>query len=358
MTMTELPTPLYYPEMFVGTTATFNLTSATNRHYSYQQVPVSGMLQKVLLPISGGDGTTSVRLRIDTVNPTNAAFQTNTLLAPGAEAVITGVVPGTYEVTLDTPVAVTKGQAIAVRLTVETFGTVVNTTRSAVYAVANYNGLPFLASTTSATGAPSRTTGALPTSSLMIDGVWRYQLNIIPLAAATFASLTTTSNPSEVGARIVMPFAARVAGYWWGYPSGAGTTVAATLYGEDGDVVLKTENPPPNGGTSGPGEFRYSDPIDFAAGDIVRFGIQALSSSVAVRSVSVARAEYMPLMPGRGKVILAQRSPATGDWTDDPLSVPAAGLVFSHIDTGGDGGSGTPPASNRKVKIGGAFVPA
>lgn len=350
MTMNELAAAFYLPEQFIGNTAPQSISAATNRQFNIQQVPVSGMLQKVLVTSSSGAGSTSLRLRIETVSGSSFTDQTNTLIAPGAEAVFTTLAANYYEVALDTPVAVVKGQLIDVTVRPEVYVGTVGLTRATV---ASSPPFPFFGTSTTTTSM-NRGSGATPNSLLMIDGAWRAQNGIIPVSGNYVShALMANSNPNEVGNRVTMPFGATISGYWYSVPTDPGSNYVASVYDAAGSVLVSDPGLPAIG-ILAPAEYTFSSPVTVAAGDVIRVAIRAASATtVNLRSLPAANSAHFACMPGRGAAYRTMRGPS-GVWTDDPLSLASVGLVLSHIDI--PTGSSGAPASNRKVKIGGTFV--
>lgn len=352
MTMQPLLNALRFPESLNGQSGTNpTIAATTTRQYTFMQVPASGMLQKVFLPIATGDGTTTLRMRIETVSNSSAVFQTNTLLATGSEAVTGGLTVGNYDVPLDIPVAVTKGQLIAVQFRAETYSTPVGIMRASPQFTRN--GYPMFGTVSTPTGSITRSGLGVSSCALMIDGVWCYQSDVLPISyvGGTFHTLNGTSDPTEIGNRFVMPYGARISGAWF---SGQGSVdaglVSINVYNAASTLLATTTNPVLNQViTAAAGDYPFPTPVDVAAGDVLRLGIRRLASSLTTRILPIVDTAHAAAMPGQGNVYRTGRATA-GAWIDDPLQLVCAGLLISHVDTGS--------ASNRKIKIGGAFVAA
>jgi hypothetical protein len=161
----------------------------------------------------------------------------------------------------------------------------------------------------------------------------------------TTLTYTSSSSPNEYALKFVLPFKARLVGYWAIASINSAATYSVNLYeGSDGTAKLTSETM--SGAVSGvAGSPRYrcgffSSSYVCSAGTEYRLGYKALNTN----NMSVYRIA-MPSTPGNamlgilpgGTALTESSRTGTGAWTDTDYNRPYFGLILDQLgdDVGG-----------------------
>lgn len=337
---------VYYPEpIAVNTFSSMAITATTHRAGALMQVPVTGTLSEIGVRTVTVTAAEPLRVRVETVAGTGDP--SGTLLATDSEGAIASPAANTwYDVALTTPVAVTRGQRIAIVVDAPTGTPNLNIARLTT-AVAQ--GYPF----TDLFTTSWLKTASAPVVALKINGSWASTPATWPVSNVASLSYGTSSTPDERGNRFLVPFACTVEGLWVGISNSA-APYDVVLY-DMADNVLASQSFPANadqGGTTLPRMMMLDQEVTFAAGDEGRITFKPTTTTVQIlRSITVPTLAHWPAVNGRDTFYRTTRTDA-GAWTDDTTSREDIGFILSAL--GSDSGGG--PTGRYKVKVGGTFV--
>lgn len=343
--MTLVDVDLLYPEQLVPlTSSSFSsmlLDAAGESAAMIFEAPKTGTIDRV--GFRTGTVTTGATLdvRLETVSATDGN-PTGALLAAGSNAAVAVTTSSIWhEVTLTTPVAVTAGQLVALVIVNPAVSPgVLNIVRFSTNPNAS---LPYTALfTTVWTKATTHGIFAVRYT----DGTYPRIPGVLPVSIlGPAASINANSTPDEVGNRIVVPMACRVAGfYWWWFAAAAPLAdLTLKLYDSTGTLLASRLVDKDSFMPSSVGAqlyLRLPTPVDLAAG-MYRLTVNPASTTNENYTLmtTVASAGVMGAMPQGTNVYRTQRT-NNGSWTDTSTERAWLGLWLSAIDDGAGSGGG------------------
>jgi hypothetical protein len=267
-------------------------------------------------------GSGNVVFRVETVT---AGDPSGTLLATGAEVTFTPTSGAMNYQLLGTPVAVTRGDLIAIKLLIPTGSS--RSVQGQAFSSPS-SGTPFIRS--------SGTNVNIPPCVVLgyNDGSFPPLTNVRPLSDWSNVTLTSSSNPRHVGNRITLPFAARLGGFWVATTGTVEHTVTLT---DASDDVVFTHTVPASSASSALGRhYLLASPVEVPAGTYYLY--VASASSLVITKHNLANSTHMEAMPQGDSVVLVSRAGTSGAWTVNTSERFNIGLRLDAIETGGSGG--------------------
>jgi hypothetical protein len=204
--------PLFYPhgQMQTEATPSYKTMDASGEKLAVIfTIPASGTLSKVLIPIrSVSTRDTAMEVTLETVDG-GSGNPTGTLIATGASGTFdSGLSMAPVECTLTTPPTVTKGDIIAVVITMSSASKNVTVGIQLAYVYFRY---PYLSdyNITSA-GVWTKTSTSSPVLGIYIGSTWYNANPFSPFSV--YGATNTFSSPKERGILINIPFKTRLIG--------------------------------------------------------------------------------------------------------------------------------------------------
>jgi len=324
--------PLAYPDFrnvwIAGADAGSLLINAADEKAALMtQARVADTITKLHFQVRTVSTGADLLIRVESLDATG--FPSGTLLAVGADAVVTVSAAGRFTATLTTPVSVTQGQffAIVIAQPATSFG---SCNINALTLLANH-GFPRSALFTAAWAGVNNvhmsvtieygTAGIIPASSHPA------------YIADTSFTFNTGSTPDERGNVFVMPTRVRVIGVCWRSYTSTGDLLFK-LY-DAADVVLASLTLDPAFVVTGnnlPASVLFSASVVLEAGVAYRLTVQSTSASnIVVTASSFSDAADVGGLLGLNTVQATERTDA-GAWTDQPTSLLWMGFVLDGIE--------------------------
>lgn len=318
----------------LGTQAT--LTTAGHKAGMIFQAPKAGDITKIVFRTGTVSGTSSVTLRIETVD-TATGLPSGTLVDADATGSQGSLASNTaYEVTLAGNSTVTRGQLLALvidyaagtSIVIQSFADEGGNARDFPYCL-SHNGTSW----TKAGASPTIAVGYSDGSFGAVAGCW-------PLAAVGSTTVTSASTPDVVGIQFTVPFGITVVGAWaWLDCSAANADFNVKLYDTDGTTVLASHthtNALRVLSQASLYQFTFDAAVDLDGETAYRLGIEGSNSgNVIVQYFDVSSAAAMDAVPGGQDFIASTSKDPASDvsWTQTATRRYFMGLRVGGINT-------------------------
>jgi len=306
----------------------FNSITAGNEMAFVFRVRRGGTLSKIGWR-AGNISTGSLQLSIEGVDLTDG-FPDGTLIAAGATATVSLVSPAdddTWITTaLDTPVAVTQGQLIAV---------VFAHVSGASHLIASLDenlrqsGFPYTVGS-----VPSLITRSPIIALEYSDGAYAPLPGCFPWSGVTSPQWDSADVPDERGMKIKPTRSVKIIGFWIDFRMVVIGDVEFVLYDTDGVAVLETithdaQLEPTPGTTMGSRIFMFTQEHTLSKGQTYRLSVKPLTTNdVRIGLRDVASVAVAAAAPGGIDFGYSTRTDG-GAWTDTDLQRPNAGLFVT-----------------------------
>lgn len=335
---------LYLPEMprkRSGTSeADFTIDAAGEKSAFVFEVPKTGTIDRVGFFTRIVSNSQTIRVGLETLDANGDPSGTQY----GGSAVGTQTSPAQlvfYEVTLATGASATKGDIVAAVFQFD--GTVGNVAINAANGVDN--SFPYIDNYTTVWAK----TANVPYLSIRYNDGSYEPINTFPVnSQIAYSAFSSTSTPDERALRFLLPFPARIVGFWGDFSYGADFDVV--LY--EGTTALSTYSIVniKKAGT-GYGQYKFGSAILLSKDTVYRLAVKpTTTTNVGVLEMTVSIAAMMDMLSGGQAFYYSQRTDA-GTWSDTTTRRPFMGLIIDQIDDG-VGGSGGPVGNNFR----GGFV--
>ena len=338
MTLRSIPPVALYADAFAVANAVFNnirsLGANGDKDAWIIQAPKTGTIDRVCfrtMTVTTGD---TVDVRLETVdasgNPSGTLLGTNS----NKTQVVANADDNTwFEVTLNTAVAVTQGQDIAVVVAAPAAGAIASGLQIASMRAMASSVItrPYVAAQTG--GTWTKQTNAMPVTALRYnDATYPYICGCVPWSAVAAASFDSTATPDERGNKITMPFAATIIGAW-SHTAAAGTgDYTIKLYGPTGSLVAsRNVDGDQNHQASSPLIWDLFDTaITVQRDDVIRITkVATTATTVSGAEGTVANSNLASAMPNMGSAAMLCTRADSGVWTDTATKQDAIGLIVS-----------------------------
>lgn len=332
-----LPTPWggQNATTFALNTAAYALTAAAHKAALMFFAPKSGVIEEVGVSFAGVTTGDTVDFRLETVGADNNP--TGTLVAAGANvnvAVVGGDANTWKTATLGTPPSVVEGTLYAF--------VVANGAGGGNMAFRSGHGNVVLQQFPCGavfTAAWAKEWAPCFAVRYQGDTEWARIPGVLPIINTGLTSYNDASNPDERGARIVMPFGARVRGVWiFGVNANTTADGEVRLYVGDSNITPDRVSPAEGDGRrnvnqSGRTAHMFSNPIVVSAGSVVRATLKATNAAnnVALSFLDVPNAAVHGALDMGTDFIYTNRNGA--GWTDVSTTRIYMGLIVDQIRT-------------------------
>lgn len=290
---------------------------------------------KALAVTAGGD----YKARVETVNTAGNGQPSGTLLAANAEsAAVTVSATGLVNFDLIAPVAVTKGQIIAVALQS------VGTGNISWYQQNTSVGTVIPTGWNNTSGSMAASANVFPQLGVRKDdGDYLTIFGVVPQDSTAALAISSGTTPDEYGLKLTVPIGCRVSGLWVQHGDGSWPDTADfVLYADDGTVLATKsylDDMIEQGATARTLLVTFDTPVELDAGDVVRAVVKPTSASTtatlyqAILPVAGMNTAY----PHGGAGVRTQRTDG-GAWSDSALEYTPMGLIIDGVAEAGGGG--------------------
>lgn len=335
VTMPEFTLPLFgnaAQNSTIVTQGNSAISSANASAAAVLKAPKTGTISKIYVLIGTVSGSTpTIDARLETVS---GQFPTGSLL--GTNSNNTQVVANNtgYEITLTTPVAVTKGDILAIVITYSA-GTTINVKVNNAQMQSKYPyGLLKTAGTYAAASTPVVALG-------YNDSTYPENYPLVP-ALATATNFNSSSTPDERGNIFTLPVSLRANGIQIAYQNAlASADFDLVLYDSNGTSVLASVSMDADTlfGTSGGWmKVYFASPVTLLASTAYRVVVKPTTTNDnAWVRYQALNTTVMQALPGKGAWYGTSRTDA-GAWTEVTTDFYTIGLLFDGIDSGSGGG--------------------
>jgi hypothetical protein len=290
--------------------------------------PKAGTIDRVCFRTVAVTTSDTLDVRVESLDANGDP--SGTLLGANSNGSQAGLAANTwYEVTLTTPVAVSRGDRFAVVIVQGAVGNLAIARLSSGFAGAPYSDLY--------TGSWAKSSNASIGAVRYNDGSYAQIGGLMPFDTQANSNYNSGSTPDEKGNKITIPFACKVSGAWMlGSAQSGDFTI---LLRDSGGTLLasKAIDGDAHQGSSAVYErYPLDTEVTLAAGDVVRLTKRPDSASNTSVCEFTCPSGLSAALPGGGAMVYTSRTDA-GAWTDTADKVAAIGLILSALsdNTGG-----------------------
>lgn len=309
------------------------LDAADEKFAGIFTIPKTGTISKLCFRTGIVTTGATVDVRLETVDLTTGA-PTGTLVAAGANgAQVIADADDTvwFATTITTPVAVTKGDLVAIVIVNPAVspGNLNITSSDCIFAR-----FPYSANFT--TVWAKTTSGPVMTVEYN-DGSYEPIPGTLPASGVPGVTFNNTSTPDERALFFQLPVSVQVTGVWLNMAATNGGNFDVVLYDSDGITPLATivwDEDTLQGASDGDVRRFFSNQVTLLANTNYRMSLKpSTATNISLTHITVADVASMDALPGGSEMHLSTRTDA-GAWTETTTTRPAISLLISGVESG------------------------
>lgn len=324
------PTPHFGTSNFVPTNMAID--AANEKAAFIFKAPKTGNIHKVHYRVVLYSSTGTLDVRLETVDaatgmPTGTLWGANTNVSDAPSST------GWRVCTLTADAAVTKGDVLAL---VVSQPAVSPGNINVGYLSSNGTGFPYTALYTGSWAKSGVNQGGMGAVEYD-DGSFKQTTGLVPWKTNTTLNFSSASSPNYRGLRFSLPVAFRLRGFWIYFRTTTSSVVTVKLYDSDGATVLCSvalDTDQSSGTGILPRLVEFSSDIDLLPNTYYRLVAvpDAVSTDVFENTVHAAGLMDAYGIGRTGHLTTATNPTVEGSWTQDLVTCPMMGLLFSAFD--------------------------